>query len=1260
MDSSSVESASRCGGMSSVQRTRDELLTAMKKGAYLLKHGRSGRPKVHFFRLSLDGKELRWRSSKSGTVRAVPLAQVQTILMGQSSELFRRYPLYTSAGSFSLRYQVIETSASGKQKVSWRSLDLTCAETISFDTWYYGLQIAIKEEQERLLNDKTLLHENLQSLDGESGFSDVFVWGRFMADSPARDQYEESKMTSKHHQTSRRILLPQTVPGNAYVNPSQVSVASRHLAVVTKQGKAFMQGDGIKGQLGQGHTHDLYTLSKITDIGISSSIDSIACGDEYSAFVTDEGDLYMCGKIPGIEQALMPLPTRINISASVIPKLRVRQVSCGPFHWAVVADGKAWTAGDGWGGKLGHGDFENRSQPSLVTALPDSPVLSISCGVWHTACIVEADIEDIHHLSQKTHVQSLSAGSSSPLGRFHHRRSGSAASFGSAIEVAAKMVFNNSGENCSGFCNALERMDYHEGRGGVLYTWGGVNSAVTPSCEDSSIINHVRDSNKGCLGHGDEDVQLGQLLPKKVRGALLGCPVRFVATGLNLTVVCTTNGLVYQMGATGASPAKNSSPWEGATRPTLVEGALAGQFVDSISCGMHHVAAIARQTDRKTGRPQSLSESNGSVVSNNIFTWGRGDQGQLGTGKPEDSAAPVLVDAVRGRDILSVACGGATTAVLLRHDGQKWELAGGKDEGEKVCKALGSLLARRTATHPNILKGASFRRFSLTSAREDQICTKWKDQSSVMSNLSRASTSSQTSSISGFESLSQRSGTATIISISSSPTSSTQSLSCHPARSSSNLGSIRLSDSALYAYPRNTWPHLNLREPTGSYKADTNEVELSKYNSVSSQSDRSKEIHSSCRSGVSHPSNRPKDSVLDDGFIDSQLQDPGPSLLRFQVEDSARAFRENFLKEINENTQKAQLSCCRVDGPCQHKDSRTECLQDLDNEIITSQNANQNLRNFDDMNSSMAYVDEQEAEESGNGFDDGERLRNVLIERKQELLHHKEIVVEWAGQLNRTKCAEDADSESGTKTKLDSIAENSSLLLEETDDEMKVVYKMDTLRQTENTSLERKSQDFESLTPQKFPIINLEGKEESEWYTPDAKTCVNKNGSVGSNAVLSDSNIDVDINPASIFQTPASVLDRTRNDWQLEGTMEVSTTLKYGDKEDNECDDHDDEMASKIVDCSENFEDFSSPQRNGGKWKTLIGNPKSEPRSFCPNIDFDADSECTTTGGEHENSPIEVSSSYLKGQEDVDANANGTRTVFQTLVHFARNFRWVG
>jgi hypothetical protein len=60
----------------------------------------------------------------------------------------------------------------------------------------------------------------------------------------------------------------------------------------------------------------------------------------------------------------------------------------------------------------------------------------------------------------------------------------------------------------------LQASVFHDGVGGSLYTWGGVNESVAFGNSEK------RDSNKGCLGHGEPDLYRGQLLPVRVGGAL--------------------------------------------------------------------------------------------------------------------------------------------------------------------------------------------------------------------------------------------------------------------------------------------------------------------------------------------------------------------------------------------------------------------------------------------------------------------------------------------------------------------------------------------------------------------------------------------------------------------------------------------------------------------------------------------------------------------------------------------------------------------
>lgn len=47
-----------------------------------------------------------------------------------------------------------------------------------------------------------------------------------------------------------------------------------------------------------------------------------------------------------------------------------------------------------------------------------------------------------------------------------------------------------------------------------------------------------------------------------------------------------------------------------------------------------------------------------------VYSWGRGEDGQLGLGDTSDQHRPVLVDALQERRIVQIACGSGHTVVL--------------------------------------------------------------------------------------------------------------------------------------------------------------------------------------------------------------------------------------------------------------------------------------------------------------------------------------------------------------------------------------------------------------------------------------------------------------------------------------------------------------------------------------------------------------------------------------------------------------------
>lgn len=75
-----------------------------------------------------------------GKVRNIALFNVTKMQQGQTTEVFRRYPLPEfDQLSFSLIYK----EKNGKT----RSLDVICRNMMEFEFWYWGLQLVITEVQ---------------------------------------------------------------------------------------------------------------------------------------------------------------------------------------------------------------------------------------------------------------------------------------------------------------------------------------------------------------------------------------------------------------------------------------------------------------------------------------------------------------------------------------------------------------------------------------------------------------------------------------------------------------------------------------------------------------------------------------------------------------------------------------------------------------------------------------------------------------------------------------------------------------------------------------------------------------------------------------------------------------------------------------------------------------------------------------------------------------------------------------------------------
>ena len=98
----------------------------------------------------------------------------------------------------------------------------------------------------------------------------------------------------------------------------------------------------------------------------------ISAGDYHTGMVTEAGDLLMCGdgrhgRLGLGDEDERTTPTLV--ARAVFDGEAVLMVACGTCHTAVATEGGGvYTFGEGEDGRLGHGDEENQLAPRRVPA----------------------------------------------------------------------------------------------------------------------------------------------------------------------------------------------------------------------------------------------------------------------------------------------------------------------------------------------------------------------------------------------------------------------------------------------------------------------------------------------------------------------------------------------------------------------------------------------------------------------------------------------------------------------------------------------------------------------------------------------------------------------------------------------------------------------------------------------------------------------------------------------------------------------------
>ncbi|XP_062107676.1 PH, RCC1 and FYVE domains-containing protein 1 isoform X2 [Humulus lupulus] len=622
-------------------------IVSIKKGAYLLKCGRRGKPKFCPFRLSTDEKFLIWYSGQEE--RQLRLSSVVKVIPGQKTVSFQRQlQPEKESHSFSLIY------ANGE-----RSLDLICKDKGQADAWVLGLRVISSRCNHSKPFNSLRSHRGAQScISSPAGFirrkynlglsedDTELSQVHNICGSPSLSLSERcfsdglSNSSGSFYWSEAALSTAQNVvdisiPNSPYIEPDHhkrryeenvlIKLAAPSCEMPRIENKNILQDvmiwgenvegilDGTSNKSSNENLHVDVLLPKLFESTSTLDILNMSLGGKHAALVTKEGEIFCWGEAKGGR-----LGHKIDVNVSYpkhvdsLSSVQVKTVVCSEYQThALTHSGELYVWGDtGFDSLVGEEKSRSQWLPHKISGPLDGITISnIACGEWHSAVV-----------STSGQLFTWGDGTFGVLGH------GNVKSLPQPKEVESLKGLWVKSVACGSWHTAaiVEIINDHfkfSAIGGKLFTWG--------------------DGDKRRLGHADEDKKL---LPTCV-AQLVDHDFVQVCCGRMLTVGLTSHGTVYTMGS--AIHGQLGNPQAKDRSITIVEGKLKEEFIKKIASGSYHVAALTT-----TGR---------------VYSWGKGANGQLGLGDGEDRNTPTLVEALEDRQIESIICGSNSTAAICLH-----------------------------------------------------------------------------------------------------------------------------------------------------------------------------------------------------------------------------------------------------------------------------------------------------------------------------------------------------------------------------------------------------------------------------------------------------------------------------------------------------------------------------------------------------------------------------------------------------------------
>ncbi|KAF8018639.1 hypothetical protein BT93_H3509 [Corymbia citriodora subsp. variegata] len=326
------------------------------------------------------------------------------------------------------------------------------------------------------------------------------------------------------------------------------------------------------------------------------------------------------------------------------PVRRVFLISAGASHSVAVLSGNvvcSW--GRGEDGQLGHGDAEDRPSPTHLSALDGHEVVSVICGADHTAAYSES-LREVYSwgwgdFGRLGHGNSSDVFTPQPIKTLQGLRIKQIACGDShCLAVTMEGEVQSWGRNQNGQLGLGTAEDSLLPQ--KIFAFQGIPiKMVAAGAEHTAAVTEAGElygwgwGRYGNLGLGDRN---DRLFPEKVSSIHLnGEMMVMVACGWRHSISVSASGALYTFGWSKYGQLGHGN-FEDHLVPHKLE-ALHGSFVSQISGGWRHTMALT--SDGK------------------LYGWGWNKFGQVGVGDNVDHCAPVQVKFPNEQKVAQVSCG---------------------------------------------------------------------------------------------------------------------------------------------------------------------------------------------------------------------------------------------------------------------------------------------------------------------------------------------------------------------------------------------------------------------------------------------------------------------------------------------------------------------------------------------------------------------------------------------------------------------------